>query len=175
MLFINMRIILVSLQLKNVLKVLIPHFPFKLSQKRALRNLDNKKAVQSMDIPTKVVKEYGCLFSSFITSSINKYIHECTYVDTFKKAEIWPLYKKDGRTKNQFIGPLVSFRMFQKFMKDACMIKFILCHFFLSPYQSAIINVDGSIIKSSNSQKLLGVTVDSNFTFEEHVNSLSQI
>ena len=28
--------------------------------------------------------------------------------------------------KNQNIGPLVSFRMFQKFMKDACMRKFIL-------------------------------------------------
>ena len=28
--------------------------------------------------------------------------------------------------KNQTIGPFVSFRLFQKFMKDACMIKFIL-------------------------------------------------
>ena len=46
------------------------------------------------------------------------------------------------------------------------------CHFFLSPYQSATINIDGSIIKSSNLQKLLGVTIDSNFTFEQHINSL---
>ena len=46
------------------------------------------------------------------------------------------------------------------------------CHFFVSPYQSATINIDGSIIKSSNSQKLLGVTIDSNFTFEEHINNL---
>ena len=29
-----------------------------------------------------------------------------------------------------------------------------------------------SIIKSSNLQKLLGVTIDSNFTFEQHINSL---
>ena len=40
------------------------------------------------------------------------------------------------------------------------------------PYQSADINIDGSIIKNSNSQKLLGVTIDSNFTFEEQINSL---
>ena len=46
------------------------------------------------------------------------------------------------------------------------------CHFFLSPYQSATINIDGSIIKSNNSQKLLGVTRDSNLTFDERINSL---
>ena len=46
------------------------------------------------------------------------------------------------------------------------------CHFFLLPYQSATINIEGSIIKSSNSLKLLGVTIDSDFTFEEHINSL---
>ena len=32
---------------------------------KRITNLDNKKAVQSMDIPTKLVKEFGCLFSSF--------------------------------------------------------------------------------------------------------------
>ena len=46
------------------------------------------------------------------------------------------------------------------------------CHFFLSPHQYVTINIDGSIIKSSNLQKLLGVTIDSNFTFEQHINSL---
>ena len=35
-------------------------------------------------------------------------------------------------------------------------------------------NIDGSTIKSSSSQKLSGVTIDSNFTFEEHINSLCQ-
>ena len=44
--------------------------------------------------------------------------------------------------------------------------------FFLSPYRSAAINIDGSIIKSSNLQKLLGVTIDSNFKFEKHINNL---
>ena len=34
---------------------------------KVITKLDNKKAVQSMDIPTKLVKEIGCLFSSFIT------------------------------------------------------------------------------------------------------------
>ena len=43
---------------------------------------------------------------------------------------------------------------------------------FLSTYQSATITIDGSIIKSNNSQKTFGVTIDSNFTFEEHINGL---
>ena len=38
-------------------------------------NLDKKKAAQSMDIPTKLVKELGCLFSGFIASDVNKYIN----------------------------------------------------------------------------------------------------
>ena len=45
-------------------------------------------------------------------------------------------------------------------------------HFFLSPYQHTSININGSVIKSSNSEKLLGITIDSDFTFEEHINTL---
>ena len=51
-----------------------------------ITNLDNKKAVQFMDIPTKLVKEFGCLFSSFITSNVDKCTDECTYVNAFKKS-----------------------------------------------------------------------------------------
>ena len=43
---------------------------------------------------------------------------------------------------------------------------------FLSPYESATINIDCSIIKSSHSQKLLRVAINSNFTFDKHVNNL---
>ena len=42
---------------------------------KLITNLDNKKAAQSMDIPTKLVMEFGCLFSSFIASSVNKCIN----------------------------------------------------------------------------------------------------
>ena len=59
-----------------------------------------------MDISTKLVKEFGCLFSSFIGSSINKCINEGTYVDAFKKAEIRPIYKKDGGTEKSNYRPI---------------------------------------------------------------------
>ena len=48
------------------------------------------------------------------------------------------------------------------------------CHFFLSPYQHTSININGSVIKNSDSEKLLGITIDSNVTFEEHINTLCQ-
>ena len=73
---------------------------------KLITNLDNKKAVQSSDIPTKLVKEFGCLFSSFIAANVNKSINEGTYVDAFNKAEIRPLYKKDGRTKKSNYRPI---------------------------------------------------------------------
>ena len=42
------------------------------------KNQDNKKAVQSTDIPTKLDKECGRLFSCFIASNFDKCINEGT-------------------------------------------------------------------------------------------------
>ena len=46
------------------------------------------------------------------------------------------------------------------------------CHSFSSPYQHNLININGSVIKSGNSEKLLGITIASDFTFEQHINTL---
>ena len=48
------------------------------------------------------------------------------------------------------------------------------CHFFLPPFQHTMININRSFIKSSNREKLLGITIDSDFTFTEHINKLCQ-
>ena len=40
---------------------------------KLITDLDNKKAVQSMDIVTKSLKEFACLFLSLIPSNV----HEC--------------------------------------------------------------------------------------------------
>ena len=55
---------------------------------KLITNLDNKKVVQSTDIPTKLVKDFGCLFSSFLAFNVSKCINEATNVDAFKKAEV---------------------------------------------------------------------------------------
>ena len=46
------------------------------------------------------------------------------------------------------------------------------CHFFLSRYQHTSININRFVIKSSNSEKLLGIVININFTFEGHINTL---
>ena len=66
---------------------------------KLITNLNFRKAVQSNDIPTKLVKEFGYLFSKYIAASINRCITQGTFVNAFKKAEVRPIYKKDGRTE----------------------------------------------------------------------------
>ena len=46
------------------------------------------------------------------------------------------------------------------------------CHFFLSLYWHTSINIKGFVIKSSNCEELLGMAIDSDFTFKEHINTL---
>ena len=55
---------------------------------KLITNLNIRKAVQSNDIPTKLVKEFGYLFSKYIATSINRCITGGTFVNAFKKAEV---------------------------------------------------------------------------------------
>ena len=73
---------------------------------KLITNLNIKKAVQSNDIPTKLVKEFGYLFSKYIATSINRCITGGTFVNAFKKAEVRPIYKKDGRTEKSNYRPI---------------------------------------------------------------------
>ena len=54
-------------------------------------------------------------------------------MNAFKKVDVRILYKKDGKTVKSNYCQLVFFRMFQKFMKDPYMIKFVIKTF--SVYQ----------------------------------------
>ena len=46
------------------------------------------------------------------------------------------------------------------------------CHFFLSSYIPVTIKIKGSAIESSNSEQLLGVTIDSKLSFDDHITVL---
>ena len=46
------------------------------------------------------------------------------------------------------------------------------CHLFLSPFNAKSINIKSSVIEGSSSEKFVGITIESNFTFEKHVNEL---
>ena len=84
-------------------------FPFQPVTKEQITNLirllNNKKAIQSTDIPTKLIKEYCIFFSEFIHKDI-KDIAARKFIDDFKQAEVRPLYKKDGRTDKSNFRPI---------------------------------------------------------------------
>ena len=46
------------------------------------------------------------------------------------------------------------------------------CHFFLSPDKPVTTKIKGSAIESSNCEKLLGVTIDSKLSFDDHITNL---
>ena len=73
---------------------------------KLITNLNMRKAVQSNDIPTKLIKGFDYLFSKYIATSINRYITRCTFVNVFKKAELRPIYKKDERTGKPNYRPI---------------------------------------------------------------------
>ena len=68
--------------------------------------LDPKKVVQSNDIPTKLIKSFSVFSSDYIYIDLNKCIKGGEYVEDFKKAEVHPLYKKDGRKEKSNYRPV---------------------------------------------------------------------
>ena len=64
-----------------------------------MTNLNIKKAFQSNDILTKLVKEFGYLIFKYIATSINKCI-----TGTF--AEVRLIYEKDGETEKSNYRPI---------------------------------------------------------------------
>ena len=45
-------------------------------------------------------------------------------------------------------------------------------HFLISPYETKSIQIQNSCIKASSSEELLGIKIDSNLTFHDHIISL---
>ena len=85
-------------------------FTFQPVTKNQISNLINllndKKAVQSTDIPTKLIKEFCDFISEFIYKSINHSITEGNFIADFKVAEVRPLYKNNGRADKSSYRPI---------------------------------------------------------------------
>ena len=88
------------------------------------------------------------------------------YADDISRNECAPYCDKSKENLESTIYKIFNWFKDNSFKRNSTK-----CLFFLSPYQPATLNIDGSIIKSSNVQKLLGVTIRSNFTFEEHISN----
>ena len=71
-----------------------------------IKHLNGKKAVQSTDIPTKLIKEFCDFFSEFIHKSDDHCITEGSFIADLKVIEVRPLYKNDGRADKSNYGPI---------------------------------------------------------------------
>ena len=71
-----------------------------------IKHLHDKKAVQSTDIPTKLIKEFCDFFSEFLYKSINHCKTERSFIADFKVAEVCRLYKNDRRADKSNYRPI---------------------------------------------------------------------
>ena len=59
-----------------------------------MKSLDESKATQSNDIPTKIIKQNYDIFATFITENVNNIIEDSVFPVLLKQANIKPIYKK---------------------------------------------------------------------------------
>ena len=79
-----------------------------------------------------------------------------------------------GPTLNEVVNTLetTTEKMFKWFSFNNLKANAPKCHLFLSPYQPVPVNIKDSIIESCNCEKLLGIYIDSNFSFQYHINRI---
>ena len=95
---------------------------------RLITNLNIRKAVQSNDIPTKLVKELDYIFSKYTATSINRCITGGTFVNAFKKIDVGSIYKKDRRTEKLNYGSISVLSNVSK-IYERCMYKQMYSYF----------------------------------------------
>ena len=69
-------------------------------------NLNNKKASQNSDIPTKTIKENSDIFGKVLCSFINDSIKPFTFPSCLKEADVTPIYKKVKKDKKENYRPV---------------------------------------------------------------------
>ena len=89
------------------------------TQKEVL-NLNNKKASQNSDIPTKIIKENSDIFGKALCSFINDSIKSFTFPSCLKEADITPIHKKGKKDKKENYRPVsilpVLSKIFERIM-----------------------------------------------------------
>ena len=89
------------------------------TQKEIL-NLNNKKASQNSDIPTKMIKENSDVFGKVLCSFINDSIKSFTFPSCLKEADATPIHKNGKKNKKENYRPVnilpVLSKIFERIM-----------------------------------------------------------
>ena len=86
------------------------------TQKEVL-NLNNKKASQNSDIPTKIIKENSDIFGKALCSFINDSIKSFTFPSCLKEADITPIHKKGKKDKKENYRPVSILPVLSKILE----------------------------------------------------------
>ena len=75
---------------------------------KEINKLNKTKAIQSNDIPTKIVtfKENYDIFSHFITENINFSVNSSIFPESLKNADVRPVFKKNSRLNKENYRPV---------------------------------------------------------------------
>ena len=73
---------------------------------KEISDLNNKKASQNSDIPTKITKEKSDIFEKALCSFINDSIKSFTFPSCLKEADVTPIHKKGKKDKKENYGPV---------------------------------------------------------------------
>ena len=89
---------------------------------KIIENIYSKKATQRGDIPVRIIKENKFIFSKVLSEIFNFYIDNNTFPNGLKKADIYPVYKKDDpfdKTNSRLISilPVLS-KPFERCLYD---------------------------------------------------------
>ena len=77
--------------------------------------MNNEKASQNSDIPTKIVKENSDIISKVLCSFINDSIKSFTFPSCLKEADATPIHKKGKKHKKENYRPVLS-KIFERIM-----------------------------------------------------------
>ena len=86
------------------------------SGKSEINNLDESKAIQTNDIPTKVIKENYDVFATFITENIENSI----FLDSRKQVSIKPVSKISRNEKENYRPVSIFPSLFKIYVSVAC-------------------------------------------------------
>ena len=86
--------------------------------KKEILRLDNSKAIQESDIPTKIIKQNVDIFTEYLFHEFEKSLEKSEYTSPFEFADITPVHRKSSRfEKNNYwpvsILPVLS-KIFEK-------------------------------------------------------------
>ena len=73
---------------------------------KELKNLDCSKALQDLDIPTKIVKDHIDIFLPVLLTEFNKSLKLSRFPHSMKSANITPMFKKNDRTDKTNYRPV---------------------------------------------------------------------